>query len=59
MTYTPTGVVIREIGLLVEAPGLGSVRAPIRWLGWNRAQATERVKDGAQVLAEAFAKTST
>lgn len=59
VTYTPTGVVIREIGLLVEAPGLGSVRAPIRWQGWNRAQATERVKDGARVLAEAFAKTST
>lgn len=58
VTYRPVGVVIGEIGLLVEAPGVGSVRVPIRWEGWNRAQATERVKDGVLALVQAFVTTS-
>ncbi len=52
--HRPTAVVVAGIQLAVEAAGVGAARVEIGWDEWNRAQATERVKDGIQSLVDAF-----
>ncbi len=54
VSWEPTGVVIKGIGLVADAPELGQAYTQITWEGWNRAQYAERVKTGADHFAKAL-----
>ena len=55
---TAVGVPVESIGLAVDIDGRHAASTTIGWEAWNAAQATERVKAGADAMSRAWHEVS-